>query len=146
MLNKQSLERGAAAVEASISIILLLTILILSIEMSLYLYSSIGLQYTVSNTARWASLGKKVTSNNVQLSREDSIANTLKENGKIFTLNFSNAVISLCPTNITSCSTLNAGGPNESISLKVDIPFRFFLWRKSVTLSTSVIFRNEPYV
>lgn len=147
---KRTKSCGAVAVEASISLITFLIILILSVDLSQYLFKSIGLRYVLGTTVRWASLGKKITDPSIDnpgvtLTREQSIITMLQNNAKTFGVNVSNAAITLCPLSNPTCGTFNAGGPNDIVVLKVDLPFKFLIWHRTSTISASATFKNEPY-
>jgi Flp pilus assembly protein TadG len=137
-------ERGAVFIESTIALLFLLLLILGTIDLSVAIYETLSIQYSLSQTARWAAIGPNAPG--ATLPREESIINKAKTTAESFGIDLSNASINVCPAATPQCApTNNAGSPSSYALLSARKPFKFFFFRTTIDLSGWALFRNEPY-
>lgn len=143
----ESSEQGATLVETAVSFVPFFILTYGLVFFINWAYTTMTLQFALNETARWASLGQKLTDPNTgqPASRERSIELKLAQNLNKFGMTDGDVTFRICPTNRTNCTTNTAVASGRNALLIATKPTTNFFQLPALTPSASVVIRNEPF-
>ncbi|RIL11454.1 MAG: hypothetical protein DCC75_02270 [Proteobacteria bacterium] len=126
-------------VEAALSLFAFLSILLMGIELLQISFAAVSMQYALNRTVRYAA----IVSSSTDTSRETAIREKLID---ISPVAVAPEQITMCPLYLPSCTSANAGGPGEWVSIKVSrlLPVAFGLG--SIQINAASIWKNEYWI
>lgn len=134
-------QRGAVFIEAALGVPIFLLVVFSGVDLGRIAYHSICLDYVVSRSARWATLGKQTPG----LTREASIEQHLIQNAHTYGITLLPSEVRICPVSSPACTVDSAGGANEHFLVMVShqVPCLFGIVKPALT--ASALEKSEPY-
>jgi hypothetical protein len=140
-------EAGAALWEGSLGLTLFFFLLIVGFDVIRMTYVSLGGQFAVDRTVRWASLGEKLVrdagSGPVELDRIASIKQKLIESAAPFGLSPNADDIRICPVSDLSCSSDDLGASRALFRIEWRYSARLVCWPRTYDFKFHAYGQNE---
>ncbi len=132
--------RGAGMIEAVLCFAILALTAFPSMGIGLYFYKQISVQYSLQSAMRWATLGETESG----FTREQSIRNRIVTTASKLGVTLQPEDFHICLASNPSCTTDQAGGAEEMITIWASHPVVIVGWH-NLTVRARVLGRNEPF-